>query len=100
MQVLKYIAGTTDYGITYTKGNTLTRLCDSDWAGDMDNRRSMLGYYFSLGSRVVSWVSKKQPTVAISSIEAEYKSVCFASYEAVWLRRILGDMGAMQSDPT
>ena len=41
MQVLKYIKGTLDYGITYTKGNTLTGFCDSDWAGDVDSRRSV-----------------------------------------------------------
>ena len=89
-----------EYGITYTKGNTLTGFYDSDWAGDVDSRRSVSGYCFSLGSGVVSWVSKKQPTVALSSTEAQYKSACFASYEAVWLRRILGDMGAEQSKPT
>ena len=59
MQVLKYIAGTIDYNITYTKDNILTRFYDSDWAGDMDSRRSVIGYCFSLISKVVSWVSKK-----------------------------------------
>ena len=92
MHVLKYIKGTLDYSITYTKGNTLTGFCDSDWARDVDSRRSMTGYYFSLGSGAVSWVSKKQPTVAFSSTKAEYKLSCFASCEAVWLRRILGDV--------
>ena len=95
MRVLKYIKGTLEYGITYTKGNTLTRLCDSDWVGDVDSKRSVIGYYFSLGSGVVSWVSTKQYTVALSSIEAEYIVACFASYEAIWLRRILGDMGVV-----
>ena len=95
MRVLKYIKGTLDYGITYTNGNTLTGFCDSNWVGDVDSRRSVIGYCISLGSGVVSWVSEKQPTIAFYSTEAEYKSACFASYEAVWLRRILGDMGAM-----
>ena len=57
----------------------------------------MIGYYFSLGSGVVSWVNKKQSIVALSSNKAEYKSSCFASCEAVWLRMILGEMGAMQN---
>ncbi|MCO5611828.1 hypothetical protein L7F22_066087 [Adiantum nelumboides] len=42
---------------------------------------------------IVSWISKKQPTVALSSTEAEYKAACFAACEAVWLRRILTDLG-------
>ena len=83
MRVLKYNKGMLEYGITYIKGNILIGFCDSDWERDVDNRRSVTSYYFSLGSRVVSWVSKKQPTVALSSTEAEYKSTCFASCKAV-----------------
>ncbi|MCO5603060.1 hypothetical protein L7F22_057204 [Adiantum nelumboides] len=101
-RVLRYIAGTLDYDITYTRGgdSTLVRFCGSDWARDIDGRRSVTGYCFSLGSGVISWISKKQPTVALSSTEAEYKAVCFASCEALWLRRHLGDMGAVQEQPT
>ncbi|MCO5568844.1 hypothetical protein L7F22_022545 [Adiantum nelumboides] len=101
-RVIRYIAGTLDYGITYTRGgdSTLVGFCDSDWAGDIDGRRSVTGYCFSLGSGVISWISKKQPTVALSSTEAEYKAACFASCEALWLRRLLGDMGAVQEQPT
>ncbi|MCO5556773.1 hypothetical protein L7F22_010325 [Adiantum nelumboides] len=101
-RVLRYIAGTLDYGITYTRGgdSTLVGFCDSDWAGDIDGRRSVIGYCFSLGSGVISWISKKQPTVALSSTEAEYKATYFASCEALWLRRLLGDMGAVQEQPT
>lgn len=101
-RVLRYIAGTLDYGITYTRGgdSNLVGFCDSDWAGDIDGRRSVTGYCFSLGSGVISWISKKQPTVALSSTEAEYKAACFASCEALWLRRLLGDMGAVQQQTT
>ncbi|MCO5578197.1 hypothetical protein L7F22_032035 [Adiantum nelumboides] len=52
------------------------------------------------GFGVISWISKKQPTVALSSTEAEYKAACFASCEALWLSRLLGDMGAIQEQPT
>ncbi|MCO5605159.1 hypothetical protein L7F22_059339 [Adiantum nelumboides] len=101
-RVLRYIAGTLDYGITYTRGgdSTLVGFCDSDWARDIDGRRSVTGYCFSLRCGVISWISKKQPTVALSSTEAEYKAACFASCEALWLRRLLGDMGAVQEQPT
>ena len=101
MWVLKYIASTLQYGIAYTKGNILSRFCASDKARSVDNKRSvMIRCCFSLRSRVVSWVSKKQPMIALSSTEDEYKSTCFASCEAVQLRMILGDMGTLQSKPT
>ena len=96
MRVLKYIKGTLNYGILYgPRINTLNGYCDSDWAGDCDSRKSVSGYCFLLGFGVFSWISKKQPTVALSSTEAEYKAACFAACEAVWLRRILVDMGVV-----
>ena len=66
----------------------------------MDSKKSISRYCFSLGSRVFSWISKKQPIVALSSIEAEYKATCFASCEVIWLRRILWHMGVQQEDAT
>ena len=66
----------------------------------MDDRRSTTGYAFSIGSGIVSWSSKKQPTVSLSSIEAEYKALCAATCEAVWLRRLLQDVGEEQKEPT
>ena len=93
MWVLKYIKSTLDYGITYTKGNTLTRLCDLDWARDVDSRRLVTGYSLTW---IWSYVMDQEEAVysCSSSTKAEYKSACFASYEVVWLRRTLEDMGA------
>ena len=73
---------------------------DSDWAGDIDTRRSTTGYCFSLGSGAISWSSKKQPTVALSSTEAEYRAACSTATEAVWLRRLLQVLCAPQSSST
>lgn len=101
MRILKYIKGTLDHGIFYNPGLcNLHGYCDSDWAGDGDSRKSVSGYCFSLGSGIVSWISKKQPTVALSSTEAEYKAACFAACEAVWLRRILADLGVKVATAT
>ena len=100
MCVLKYVKGTLEYGITYRARKTLAGYCDSYWAGDCDSRKSVSGYCFSLGSRVFSWISKKQPTVTLSSIKAEYKATCIAACEAVWLRRILQDIGVPIKDAT
>jgi hypothetical protein len=78
----------------------LTGFSDSDWAGNPDDRRSTSGYAFHIGSGVVSWSSKKQPTVSLSSTEAEYKALSSATCEAVWLRRILEDVEEKQKGPT
>jgi protein associated with RNAse G/E len=100
--VLRYLKGTIDYGIKYTDSFDveLTGYSDSDWAGNSDDRRSTTGYAFGIGSRIVSWSSKKQPTVSLSSIEAEYKALCEATCEVVWLRRLLQDVGEEQRKAT
>ena len=78
----------------------LAGYCDSDWAGNPDDRRSTSGYAFNIGTGVVSWTSKKQLIVFLSSIEVEYKALCNATCEAIWLRRILEDIGNKQMKPT
>eukprot|EP00253_Pinus_taeda_P031506 PITA_31506 len=70
------------------------------YAGSIDDRKSTPGYVFSLGSGAVTWTSKKQQAVALSSTEAEYRGAVKASCEAVWLRRMLADMHAPQTGPT
>ena len=73
---------------------------DADWAGNAANRRSTLGYAFSLGSAAIAWSSKKQLTVALSSTEAEYRGAAVATCEAIWLKRLLKDLQEEVSDPT
>ncbi|KAL0318556.1 UNVERIFIED_CONTAM: Retrovirus-related Pol polyprotein from transposon RE1 [Sesamum angustifolium] len=72
----------------------------SDWAGSVDDMKSTSGYTFSLGSGIFSWASKKQATVAQSSAEAEYIAAAATSNQAIWLRRILEDIGEKQEEPT
>ena len=78
----------------------LTGFSDLDWAGNPDDRRSTSGYAFHIGSRIVAWSSKKQPTVSLSSTESEYKALTNATCEAIWLRRILADLEEAQSGST
>ena len=73
---------------------------DADWAGYKADRRSTSGFVFSLGIGAISWSSKKQPIVALSSTEAEYRGAVVAACEAVWLKRILKDLGVPIKDPT
>ena len=62
---------------------------DNDWVGDVDTRKSTSGYTFHLGTSAISWSSKKQPVVALSTAEAEYIAATSCATQAVWLRRIL-----------
>ena len=88
--VLRYIAGTKDYGITFGgNGLTLEAYCDADYAGDIDTRRSTTGYVFILSGGAISWSSRLQPTVAASTTEAEYMAAAYAIKEALWLRTLL-----------
>ena len=71
-----------------TSDSTLVGETDADWSGDVNDRRSTKGYYFRLGDSggSVSWQVKKQPTVSLSSCEAEYQGLAAAVQEAIFLR--------------
>ena len=73
---------------------------DSDYASDIDTRKSVSGYAFFIGLGAISWSSKKQATIATSSCEAEYVSSCHAAKEAIWLCSLLNLHGYNQDKPT
>ncbi|XP_043695633.1 secreted RxLR effector protein 161-like [Telopea speciosissima] len=79
--ILRYVKGIADFGLLYRKGEAseLFGYCDADYAGDSSTRRSTTGYTFSLGSGPVSWCSKQQPTISLSTTEAEYRSGAMAA---------------------
>lgn len=88
-----------NYGTGGNSG-TLVGYADANWGGDIDTRRSTTGYIFLYAGCAVSWGSRLQRCVTLSSMEAEYVALGEACQELVWLRRLLSDMGEAPSDST
>lgn len=82
-RVLRYPRWTLDYGIKYETANSLVGYTDADWASDSENRRSLGAYVFLLYGGAVSWISKRQQSIALSSREAEYMAQTEAAKEAI-----------------
>jgi hypothetical protein len=80
-----------DYGLKYVPDNEINLLgySDSDWAGSVANWKSTLGCCFTLGYNMISWISKKQSCIALSTTEAEHVATCPTSHEVVWLLKLL-----------
>ncbi|KAK6142115.1 hypothetical protein DH2020_006983 [Rehmannia glutinosa] len=93
-RILRYMKSTLDYGILYKRGGDCKVIgyCDADYGGDHDTRRSTTGYVFMLGSGAISWCSKRQPTVSLSTTEAEYRAATMAAQESTWLVQLLEDL--------
>jgi len=101
-RILKYIEGTMDYGLRYCPGK-VELICHVDAAHNCyDDARGHYGYSFSLGRNDGSFfaTSKKMKLITLSSTESEYVALCEATREAIWLRRLLSDIGFMQNQPT
>jgi len=101
-RVFRYLKGTINFGVLYRKGGSesLSAYSDSDYAGDVEDRKSTSGYVFMLSSGAISWSSKKQPIVTLSTTEAEFISATSCACQAIWLRRILQQLGQNQEEST
>jgi hypothetical protein len=100
--LLRYIRGTSDLALTFDAdaGKRLVLgYADADWGGCLDTRRSTTGHLFKTFGGLVSWKSRRQPTVALSTSEAEYMASSDATKQAIWLRLLLTDLDAPLSDP-
>jgi hypothetical protein len=100
--VLRYIAGSVDYGLDYVRGNgvSLVGYTNSDWAGCAIDRKSTSRCCFGLALGLVSWYSRKQKSVALSSAKAEYMATSQASCEAIWLHKLLVGLFGQELPPT
>jgi hypothetical protein len=103
-RVLKYLKGTKEIGITYTRGgpnpNRLLGWADADWAACKATRRSTSGYISTMNGGAISWKCRQQKSVATSTSEAEYVAASRASDDIMFLRRVLEEAGSKQTTPT
>jgi hypothetical protein len=93
--ILNYLQFHTDFGILFKNKptyQTCIGYCDASYNSDPDTRRSVTGYCFLLYDSVISWKSKLQPTVALSTTEAEYMSINSAGREGVWIRKLIAEI--------
>ena len=96
-RIMSYLKGTRDYGLLFPRNNDsdtpmLVGFSDSDYAADVDTRRSTTGYLFMISGGCVTWSSKRQSIVTLSTTEAELVAACEACKEAIWLRKLLSDI--------
>ena len=99
-RVLRYLKATMNFGLIYSGDAGVLGYSDADWAGDMDDRKPTSGYMFQIAGGPVSWRSKKQDTVALSTAEAEYVALSSATQECVWMRRLVSELGNPPGEPT
>ncbi|GJY08330.1 retrovirus-related pol polyprotein from transposon TNT 1-94 [Tanacetum coccineum] len=101
-RIFRYLKGTSDVGLIYggEREYLVAGYSDSDYAADLDARRSLTGYVFTIGSSVVSWKATLQPSVALSTTEAEYMALTEAAKEGIWLKGLIEDLGFPQDQAT
>lgn len=101
-RVFRYLRGTLDHAITYEAQDddtvVVNGFSDADWAQDPMDRRSISGNVFHLAGGAISWASKKQPTVALSSMEAEYMAASVATQQTIWLRNLFTELNFQQHE--
>ena len=93
-RILRYLKGTMDYGLWYPKRNnfTLKEFTDVDWEGSVDDYKSTNGETLFLGNCLVSWLSKKQSSISLSTAEAEYIAATSCFTQVIWMKHTLEDL--------
>jgi len=90
-RILRYVQGTLGIGLKIRRSPSMmvSAFSDADWAGCVDDRRSIGGFAVFLGNNLISWTARKQATVSRSSTEAEYKALAKATAEVMWIQKLL-----------
>ena len=95
LRIVRYLKGTVGYGVFLKKREDMDidGYTDADWASNPIGRKSTGGYFTFVGGNLVTWRSKKQKVVALSSAEAEFRGIKSGLMEILWLRRLLTEIG-------
>jgi hypothetical protein len=95
VRILRYLKSAPGRGLLFSKNGHLEveGYTDADWAGSISDRKSTSGYFTFIGGNLVTWRSKKQKVVALSSVEAEFRGMAKGLCELLWLRRLLSEIG-------
>jgi hypothetical protein len=97
--ILRYLRGTANHALCFGGSETVLQgYVDSYMAGDKDSRRSTTWYVFTIGGTTISWISKLQKVVALSTTEVEYVVAIEASKEMIWLHRFMEELGKKQEN--
>jgi hypothetical protein len=101
-RILRYVKGTLSHGLYYSHTNEfdLVGYSDSDWSGNLDDRKSTLDFMFFMGSTTFTLLSKKQHIVTLSTYEAEYITASSCVCHSLWLRKLLKEMIFSQEKTT
>ena len=94
MRILRYLKGTSSKGIFYRKNGHLDLLAytDANWAADRDDRKSTSRYFTLVGGNLITWKSKKQKVVSLSSAEAEFRGIAKGITEIIWIKKLLSEL--------
>ena len=97
--LLRYLRGTSSTSLCFGKGKVILQgFVDDDLGGDVDSSKSTSGYIYTIGGTTVSWISRLQKCVSLSSIEVEYVAIAEARKEMIWMADYLEELGKKQSE--
>ena len=92
--ILRYLKVTSHYSLCFGGSNScLQGYVDFDMAGDLDGGKSTIGYIFTIGGTIVSWISKRLQVMALSTTKVDYVVAIEASKELIWLKRLMEELG-------
>jgi hypothetical protein len=101
-RIFRFVKGIASYQLFYSSSYNLEIIgySDSDWAGNLEDRKSTTGFIFFIGETTFIWTLKKQFIVALSTCEAEYIAAALCVCHAIWLRKLMEDLQQKQSKAT
>ena len=101
LRIVRYLKGTSGYGVLFENHGHMEifGFTDADWAGNPNDRKSTAGYLTFVGGNLVTWRSKKQKVVALSSAEAEFRGIRSGLTEILWLRKLMTELGLISQHP-